>query len=548
MTTILLPKQHLKDYCRRKQYSLPVYVLTDEEKIDLHKHYTIQVSVNGLITAEGRGLSRRIAEFKAAQNAINLIGQSDSSVFENHGSHKFGRSMIGRSFSVDQISRAKRTDSIPSMISLAIGTGQYDSTTPSIDGIDSFGENGDCTSYETVTNKTKNSKETTQNGIEEEVASSDSIDEGVFVDSSESSSTPSVSSPTSSAASRPPSVIESDRKNTKTIANQSNERKEKTKSLSSSFLSSFFLLSSLRAFSRRSLRRKSNSRKNSTETKAEFSFEDSPQSTTTTTNGQTQSRPTSSTSSNSYSSSSSAFSSNSSISSQQQSTHSSTSSSSSSSSTSGSFTLSENDNRTTHEDGPIVNGYLNLITESIIEEEEEDETNETIDSNAAAAASIAKCHRKESCNSTNICNGQIIDNKMNGNQTIPRSHSSSYVLSSQCPHNHFSIYGPVLCSTFNSNNLTIESTPSAGLLRYCVRMYLPLPYYDIRFDHKFYVICRVILTTSIGCRGKLPITLPIEYKDTEFTARGNGESLREARNMAAQTIIDKLKKAKIYHE
>lgn len=146
MTTILLPKQHLKDYCRRKQYSLPVYVLTDEEKIDLHKHYTIQVSVNGLITAEGRGLSRRIAEFKAAQNAINLIGQSDSSVFENHGSHKFGRSMIGRSFSVDQISRAKRTDSIPSMISLAIGTGQYDSTTPSIDGIDSFGENGDCTS------------------------------------------------------------------------------------------------------------------------------------------------------------------------------------------------------------------------------------------------------------------------------------------------------------------------------------------------------------------------------------------------------------------
>lgn len=148
MAATLLPKQRLKDYCRRKQYSAPLYILTDEEKIDLHKHYTIQVSINGLVTADGRGLSRRIAEFKAAMNAMQLIGQSDPSVFDNPSSHKFGRSLgFGRSFSVDQISRAQRTDSMPSMMSLAIGPGQFSSAAPSIDGIDSLTENGDslCT-------------------------------------------------------------------------------------------------------------------------------------------------------------------------------------------------------------------------------------------------------------------------------------------------------------------------------------------------------------------------------------------------------------------
>ena len=149
MTTTLLPKQRLKDYCRRKQHSQPAYILTDEEKIDLHKHYTIQVCVDGLVTAEGRGLSRRIAEFKAAMAAMNMIGQSDPSVFDNPTSTKFSRSAFGRSFSMDQISRAKRTDSIPSMMSFAMGTGQFSSAAPSIDGIDNLTENGDslCTYY-----------------------------------------------------------------------------------------------------------------------------------------------------------------------------------------------------------------------------------------------------------------------------------------------------------------------------------------------------------------------------------------------------------------
>lgn len=143
MATTLLPKQRLKDYCRKKHLPSPIYVLTDEEKIDLHKHYTIQVVINDVVTAEGKGLSRRIAEFKAAMSAMYLIGQNDPTVFDNNRPQKFGRLSFGRSFSVDQISRAQRTDSMPSMMSLALGQGQYSSAAPSIDGIDALTENND---------------------------------------------------------------------------------------------------------------------------------------------------------------------------------------------------------------------------------------------------------------------------------------------------------------------------------------------------------------------------------------------------------------------
>ncbi len=143
MAATLLPKQRLKDYCRKKRLPSPIYKLISDEKIDLHKHYTIQVCINDVVTTEGRGLSRRIAEFKAAMSAMYLIGQSDPTVFDNNRPPKFGRLSLGRSFSVDHISRAQRTDSMPSMMSLAVGPGQFSSAGPSIDGIDSLTENND---------------------------------------------------------------------------------------------------------------------------------------------------------------------------------------------------------------------------------------------------------------------------------------------------------------------------------------------------------------------------------------------------------------------
>jgi len=192
-----------------------------------------------------------------------------------------------------------------------------------------------------------------------------------------------------------------------------------------------------------------------------------------------------------------------------------------------------------------VNGYSNLITESIIEEEEEDEDNETLVDGGGKT-------RTESCDSAKVCNGgnhSFDSSYAGGSKSMPRAVASSYMLSTMCPHNHFSIYGPVLCSNTMNKNLTIEATPSAALLRYCVRMYLPLPYYDIRFDvTKFFVTCRVLLTSSKSEKDKLPIALPEQYIDTEFMARGYGETLRAARNMAAQTIMNKLKKANIFFE
>lgn len=97
-------------------------------------------------------------------------------------------------------------------------------------------------------------------------------------------------------------------------------------------------------------------------------------------------------------------------------------------------------------------------------------------------------------------------------------------------------------------SVTIKETPTAVLLRYCVRMYLPIPYYDIHYDDIFYVTCRVLISTSRSEKDKLPVILPAKYKDREFTAKGNGQTLPKARNMAAEIIIEKLKNAQIYIE
>lgn len=392
-----------------------------------------------------------------------------------------------------------------------------------------------------------NRNTTTKNKVDEEEASSESTDEGVELEISESSATPTASSPTFSASSQTPTIVEngenqiSQKPNNQlqsssdqSLVSNSTETVPKSKSkksLSSSFLSSFFMLSSLRAISRRSLRRKTPPKQSSLKT--ESNFEITPSSTIS------QPRPTSATSS---SSTSSAFSSISSVSSSQQ--------TSSNSSTSGSFTLPEDIRADA--DVPLLNGFTSLMmADTIIEEEEEEEEETTVDSSQRKVSTES--------NQSTLCSGSHLerhsqDLSLSSSKTLPRSASSSYVLSSMCPHNHFSIYGPVLCSNqLAAKNLTIEATPSAALLRYCVRLFCPLPYYDIRgsnskFDTNFYVTCRVVLTTSKTDKDKLPIALPEQYKNCEFTARGNGETLRSARNIAAQTIIEKLKKANIYFE
>lgn len=141
-------------------------MLTNEVRQDLQKIYTIQVTVQldpeTEITTEGSGVSRRIAEMKAARNAIQLIAEHDPTVLENV-QPKYGRAnKMGRSFSMDFLSKNNRVGSLSSMLSLGFGhhgrvgslksgrmiggkvvceeDGHFQSASPSMDGIDSYGD------------------------------------------------------------------------------------------------------------------------------------------------------------------------------------------------------------------------------------------------------------------------------------------------------------------------------------------------------------------------------------------------------------------------
>lgn len=342
------------------------------------------------------------------------------------------------------------------------------------------------------------------------------------MESSESSSSPRLSSPASPITSRSGSA---DRIKVSKVANQL-ETATLTQEIQapekkSRFLSTFFLLSSLRAISRRSRSRKSNrSTNHSHSTKPEVGdqfYEDSGQS-----------RPTSSSSSASSTSSTASASSAYSY-----------SSNSSASSTSGSFTLEESP----VEDISPVNGYTHLITQSIIEEEEEEEPPQPESEAQIKSCSVenllaSKCESSHSGCLTRSLSSYLFSNHNN-------DHNSNH-----CSHNHFSIFGPKLCSSLSTGSrvFSLENAPSASLLRYCVRMYLPLPYYDIRFDQKFFVTCRILISSTKADPTSLPVGLPVEFRDHEFTARGNGDSLHSARNMAASLIIEQLKKSNIYCE
>jgi len=64
-------KIKLKSYCVENGYENPSYEKISKVKEGVRKFYKVRVSVDGLITTEGEGVSKRIAEYKAAINALN---------------------------------------------------------------------------------------------------------------------------------------------------------------------------------------------------------------------------------------------------------------------------------------------------------------------------------------------------------------------------------------------------------------------------------------------------------------------------------------------
>jgi len=66
-------KIRLRSYCVENQYEKPTYERISKTKEGVRKIYTVRVSIDGVIAAEGNGVSRRIAEYKAAINALNEL-------------------------------------------------------------------------------------------------------------------------------------------------------------------------------------------------------------------------------------------------------------------------------------------------------------------------------------------------------------------------------------------------------------------------------------------------------------------------------------------
>jgi dsRNA-specific ribonuclease len=66
-------KIRLRSYCVENQYEKPTYEWISKTKEGVRKIYTVKVSIDGVIASEGEGASRRIAEYKAAMNALNEL-------------------------------------------------------------------------------------------------------------------------------------------------------------------------------------------------------------------------------------------------------------------------------------------------------------------------------------------------------------------------------------------------------------------------------------------------------------------------------------------
>lgn len=140
---IFSPKQVLKNYCHHNKYNGPIYFLVHEEKINVQKHYTVQLMINNEVVAKATGLSRRIAEFMAAQKAISDIGKHDATIFNFIKKDRYGK--INRSYSAGYLSQTDRTDSFAS-----VTTSHCPSASPSIDAIDSMTIESNCKFWRNV--------------------------------------------------------------------------------------------------------------------------------------------------------------------------------------------------------------------------------------------------------------------------------------------------------------------------------------------------------------------------------------------------------------
>ena len=110
---------------------------------------------------------------------------------------------------------------------------------------------------------------------------------------------------------------------------------------------------------------------------------------------------------------------------------------------------------------------------------------------------------------------QNIDNQRQGNQLNNES--------------KVQIQSPVHKNIKSEELLQLEENPICAIIKYCLRNEIPLPFYDFQFrDGQFCTQCR------------------IETNGTEFIGFGRSPTLREAKMIASQEVIDSLKKINLY--
>lgn len=253
------------------------------------------------------------------------------------------------------------------------------------------------------------------------------------------------------------------------------------------------------------------------------------------------------------------------------------SSDSNSSSTSGSYTMEESNGLATWAEKTIMpltmtngfnGGYKPKRLHSVIAEEDEENEVDEMTNKQTMPTSRSLDNVLDGGDN----DGQAQETNESSSPLFRRSQSSRTLTASSgnsvdclCGQKHFTVYGRLLCShqrtglhRAGETEREVALASTAVLARYCVLNFLSFPFYDMRTDqsnsgeevtgnggeeyYKFYTTCRVTMSPS---RADRRLAIPEEYRDHVFTTKGSGRDYREARLVAAQRLLDKLKQANL---
>ena len=67
------PKSALQEWAAARQLGLPAYSVLDKQGPDHALYFSVEVVLNGVLKAQGEGLSRKIAEQDAARNLLSTL-------------------------------------------------------------------------------------------------------------------------------------------------------------------------------------------------------------------------------------------------------------------------------------------------------------------------------------------------------------------------------------------------------------------------------------------------------------------------------------------